>query len=395
MESEGDIRESVKNYYGKRVTKTDDLQTNACCTSVKLSGRLKNVLKLIHDDVVVRYYGCGLIIPEALEGMHILDLGSGAGRDCYLLSKLVGETGHVTGVDMTEEQVAVANKYVDYHAEKFGFVKPNTDFRLGLIEKLGEAGIKDNFYDIIVSNCVVNLVPDKRAVLKEAYRVLKEGGELYFSDVYADSELPDHIRKHEVLWGECIAGALTWKELVDISREVGFNGPYLVEASEYITVENKQIESILGDHKFVSATYRLFKLPTNDSSDTFDVTYKGTVEERAEEFKFDINTVFKVGTPTTVSANVADVLQKSRFAKHFDIQAGSKPVCNQPSDLYSNADPFTKEAQDSIKESSCGVKSNSCCATKTSPDEEKKGSCSPSETSSCSQPAKKKCCGTA
>ena len=97
-----------------------------------------------------RYYGCGLIVPECLEGMKIVDLGSGAGQDCYVLSKLVGETGHVTGVDMTDEQLEVARKYQQYHAEKFGFGKPNTEFVKGYIEHLGEAGLKDNQFDLIV-----------------------------------------------------------------------------------------------------------------------------------------------------------------------------------------------------------------------------------------------------
>ena len=97
-----------------------------------------------------RYYDCGLIVPECLEGMKILDLGSGAGQDCYVLSRLVGEEGHVTGIDMTDEQLEVARKYQQYHADKFGFSKPNTDFVKGYIESLGAAGLEDNQFDLIV-----------------------------------------------------------------------------------------------------------------------------------------------------------------------------------------------------------------------------------------------------
>lgn len=111
--------------------------------------------------------------PEAIDGLYILDLGSGSGQDCFVLSKLVGEHGHVTGVDMTKEQVDIANKYVEYHAHQFGYSKPNTDFKLGEMERLSDVEIQDRTMDIIISNCVVNLTADKRVVLKEAYRVLK------------------------------------------------------------------------------------------------------------------------------------------------------------------------------------------------------------------------------
>ena len=97
-----------------------------------------------------RYFGCGLIAPECIEGMKILDLGSGAGYDCYILSKLVGEQGHVTGIDMTEGQLEVARKYQQFHADKFGFSKPNTDFVKGYIENLGAAGLTDKQFDLIM-----------------------------------------------------------------------------------------------------------------------------------------------------------------------------------------------------------------------------------------------------
>ena len=118
-------RESVKNYYGKELQTSSDLKTNACCTAFDYPQKIKNILSEIHDEVLIKYYGCGLTIPEDLEGLKILDLGSGSGRDCYLASKMVGEDGYVIGVDMTDEQLEVANKYIGYHTEKFGFKKPN------------------------------------------------------------------------------------------------------------------------------------------------------------------------------------------------------------------------------------------------------------------------------
>ena len=97
--------EQVQDYYGRILQSSDDLQTNACCTDDEMPGWLKRTVSNVHDDVLSRYYGCGLVAPEQLEGLRILDLGCGAGRDVYVLAQLVGETGHVVGVDMTEEQL--------------------------------------------------------------------------------------------------------------------------------------------------------------------------------------------------------------------------------------------------------------------------------------------------
>lgn len=318
------IHEDVKDYYGKKLQRTDDLVLNVCVTPGKrLAKYVRDTLKDVHEEVSSRYYGCGLVIPECLEGCRVLDLGSGSGRDCYMLSKLVGEKGHVTGVDMTDEQIQVAKKFIDYHTQKFGFSKPNVDFLKGYIEKLGDIGLKDNSFDLIISNCVVNLSPDKTAVLKEAYRVLKDGGEMYFSDIYADHELPDAVRTHKVLWGECLGGALWWKEFVDIAKKVGFNEPRLVAASK-VPVENEELQQIIGDCKFVSATYRLFKVPAGVRRERSSVIYNGSVEGYREKLEFDINYTFNEGETVVVDEETAAILESSRFADEFTIQSLGK-----------------------------------------------------------------------
>lgn len=371
------VKENVKDYYGKRLKDSGDLKTDACKFDGKsMAPAVKTALKLVHEEVSSKFYGCGLVVPEALEGMHILDLGSGSGQDCFVLSKLVGENGFVTGVDMTKEQVEVANKYVNYHAKQFGYSKPNTDFRLGEMEHLSEVGIQDNSMDIIISNCVVNLTADKKIVLKEAHRVLKVGGEVYFSDVYTDTVLSEEARKDEVLWGECVSGALHWKELVELCKEVGFSGPYLVTAR---TMEvDPKFREPLGDAQFVSATYRLFKTPQDDQKEEGSVvTYKGTIKESPEELKFDVrNTLTK--SPKTVSADVATVLSVSRFAKHFNFESLDTGMDNPADDVYSAADPFAYCVANNIKKASGG-----CCPKPSKPDngvcpepaEQETGSC--------------------
>ncbi|KAJ1432922.1 S-adenosyl-L-methionine-dependent methyltransferase, partial [Ochromonadaceae sp. CCMP2298] len=160
-------------YYGKVLSKSADLKTNSCKTSGRGPPHVRAALANVHDDVASRYYGCGFVAPDLLEGLTVLDLGCGSGRDVYVLSQLVGEKGSVVGVDMTDEQLKPARDTAEWHRERFGYASANTQFHKGYIEKLGELGLADDSVDVIVSNCVINLSPDKAAVLKEAYRILK------------------------------------------------------------------------------------------------------------------------------------------------------------------------------------------------------------------------------
>ncbi|MDP1520834.1 methyltransferase domain-containing protein [Porticoccus litoralis] len=221
--------DTVKDYYGKELQSSADLKTDACCTVDSVPQHLKPIMAKIHPEVTGKYYGCGLVAPQLLDGLRILDLGSGSGQDCYVLSAMVGEQGDVVGVDMTDEQLAVANRHIEFHRQAFGFSRPNVRFIKGYIEKLDELGLEDNSFDVIVSNCVINLSPDKRAVLEQAHRLLKPGGELYFSDVYADRRVPESLSHDPVLYGECLAGALYWNDFVQLAKAVGFADPRLVE----------------------------------------------------------------------------------------------------------------------------------------------------------------------
>lgn len=158
--------------------------------------------------------GCGN--PQAIAALQpgetVLDLGSGAGFDCFLAARQVGETGHVIGVDMTAEMVA--------KARKSGREYPNVEFRLGEIEHLpvGDASV-----DVIISNCVINLSPDKRKVFREAFRVLRPGGRLAISDVIATAQIPEEVRNDLALYSSCIAGAVTIAEQEAMLGESGFH----------------------------------------------------------------------------------------------------------------------------------------------------------------------------
>ncbi|XP_007530714.1 arsenite methyltransferase [Erinaceus europaeus] len=366
------IHKDVQDYYGQVLKKSEDLQTNACVTPARpVPKYIREALQNVHEEVTLRYYGCGLVIPEHLKNCWILDLGSGSGRDCYAVSQLVGEMGHVTGIDMTESQVEVAKKYIGYHMNKYGFQIPNVTFIHGYIEKLGEAGIKSDSYDIVISNCVVNLVPDKQQVLQEVYRVLKHGGELYFSDIYASLELPEETRKHKILWGECLGGALYWKDLAILAQKIGFCPPRLVDA-HVITVQNKELESVIGDCRFVSATFRLFKLPKTVPAKRYQVIYNGGITGHEEELVFDTNFTFKEGESVEVGGETAAILENSRFAQHFLITPVGEKLptpgeCTVSESKDIITDPFKLAEKLGNWTSRCSSNAaSSCCSTKKS-----------------------------
>src|SRR6185437_11268686 len=195
--------EVVKEYYGKVLKSSEDLKTSACCEGGTVPLHLEPLLANVHEEVRAKYYGCGLAVPAALEGRRVLDLGSGSGRDVYLMAQLVGPRGEVVGVDMTDEQLATANTPVDWHMKRFGYERPNVRFLKGYIEKLGDLGLEPQSFDVVVSNCVINLSVDKPAVLRGAFELLKPGGELYFADVYSDRRLSEAVRADPLLYGEC------------------------------------------------------------------------------------------------------------------------------------------------------------------------------------------------
>jgi len=218
------IRQNVRNRYKKIAMQ--EVNSGGCCSvSSGGCGTPKEVsAKLGYSDEELSAVpeganlglGCGnpLAITELKPGEVALDLGSGAGFDCFLAAQQVGETGRIIGVDMTPEMISKARN----NAAKNGYT--NTEFRLGEIEHLPVA---DGTVDVIISNCVINLSPDKPQVFKEAYRVLKPGGRLVISDVVATAELPSEIKNNmDVLYSSCVSGAASIRELESLLQQSGF-----------------------------------------------------------------------------------------------------------------------------------------------------------------------------
>jgi len=314
-------QEKVKNYYGKVLQTNKDLKTSACCSVEALPAHTRELLPLIHTEIQEKFYGCGSPLPVALRGQKVLDLGCGSGRDVYLLSHLVGAEGHVTGVDMTDEQLTVAKKHLEFQMDKFGYKSPNVSFVHGYIEDLASAGIKDNSMDLIVSNCVTNLSPDKPKVFSEIFRVLKPGGELYFSDVFASRRLPKSCQEDPVLLGECLGGAMYTEDFRRLLVRLGIHD-YRIVTQNTLSISDPEVQRKVGDTQFFSITFRAFKI--NELEDKCEdygqvAYYQGTIPESPNEFRLDNHHLFKKHAPVLVCSNTARMLTDTRFSKHFKV----------------------------------------------------------------------------
>lgn len=220
------IKKIIKKHYGKIAAK------NGCCSSCDCGTESTNeqISKSIgYSDQEIKSVseanlglGCGnpTGMGEIKKGDVVLDLGSGAGFDCFLAAKKVGDSGKVIGIDMTQKMIDKARK----NAEKYGY--KNVEFKLGDIENLP---IDNNSIDVIISNCVINLAPDKSKVFKEAYRTLRKGGKIYISDIVLLKDLSEEQRNDEKLIAGCVGGALLKDDYLKIIKDAGFEVKILSE----------------------------------------------------------------------------------------------------------------------------------------------------------------------
>lgn len=211
MKSAQEIRSAVEKHYAD-IAKSG----SSCCgdqTAEKIGYQKEELEKL--PEATIMGLGCGNPVGLAAlrEGETVVDLGSGGGIDVFLAARQVGPSGRVIGVDMTPEMLTRAR----VNAARLGL--ENVEFREGLIESLPVA---DSSVDAVLSNCVINLAPDKAAVFKDAFRVLKPGGRLVVSDMVTRGELPRGIREDPELWASCIGGALLEDEYLEVMRRAGF-----------------------------------------------------------------------------------------------------------------------------------------------------------------------------
>ena len=313
-------REIVQRYYGETLKTSADLKTSACCPADAIPAHVRALLANVHEEVQARFYGCGSPIPPLLDGCTVLDLGCGTGRDSFLLSQLVGAQGRVIGIDMTDAQLQVANHYVAWHMDRFGYRTPNVRFVKGVIEDLAAAGIADESVDVVVSNCVINLSADKRAVFREIFRVLKPGGELLFADIFAGRRLPPELAEDPVLVGECLGGALYIEDFRRLLLDLGIRD-YRVVSARPVTIEDEEIAARLGPVSFFSMTIRAFKLDLEDRCEDYGqvAVYRGTIPHHEPAFALDDHHLFEAGRALPVCGNTAAMLAETRYGPHFTV----------------------------------------------------------------------------
>ncbi len=210
------IHEAVREHYAERIKSNASCCGGSECCSTESSLYPADLLGTLPEGETIVSYGCGdpITLASLEPGQIILDLGSGAGLDCFFAAKKVGEAGRVIGVDMTPEMIERARS----SAQRLNL--QNVEFRQGYLEDLP---VESNTVDVIISNCVINLSPDKSRVFAEAFRVLKPGGKLAVSDILTDGPLPQPVKQSLSAWAGCVAGAVESREYIAMMESVGFS----------------------------------------------------------------------------------------------------------------------------------------------------------------------------
>ena len=334
IETNADVRDGVQARYGAGAQSVEA----ALCCPVDYDPQY---LKIIPQEVLDRDYGCGDPSAYVRAGDTVLDLGSGGGKICFIASQIVGPEGRVIGVDMTDEMLKLARESAPVVADALGYA--NVEFRRGHIEDLrldldrldawlaehpvrGVAELEameaealrlstelpmiaDDSVDVIVSNCVLNLVSDskKRQLFKEMYRVLKVGGRVAVSDIVSDEKSPDALKADARLWSGCISGALTERGFVQALEEAGFHG---------ITVDKLEADpwQIVEGIEYRSATVLAYKGKAGECLETNKaVIYKGPWSF----VKDDDGHVFERGVRSAVCEKTYRLMQREPYVGQF------------------------------------------------------------------------------
>ncbi len=238
-------RAKMREFYGAAA---EQPQAELCCPTKYDDAAIDH----IPQDVLDRFYGCGSPMASAgiRAGETVVDLGSGAGIDVFIAAKLVGPEGKAIGVDMTDRMLAVADENRPKVAAALGY--DAVEFRKGFLE---EIPLEDHSADLVTSNCVVNLSPDKPRVFEEMWRVLKDHGRIVISDIVSEQEVPPHLKVNPRLWGECLVGALTQEEFLAQLERAGFYGLSVLKRTYWKEVEG---------YPFYSVTVQGFKFEKRD-----------------------------------------------------------------------------------------------------------------------------------
>ncbi len=292
-----EITQKVSNRYAKAASTGEQM----CCPTSYDMGHLKT---FIPEEVLKISYGCGT--PAGLKtvraGETVLDIGSGGGIDCFEASRLVGPTGRVIGIDMTDTMLEIARKHATMVAANLGYATSNVEFRKGLADAMP---VDDRTIDLIISNCVINLAPDKRKVFREMYRVAKPGGRFTISDIVSDQTVPQYLVHDTQKWGDCLSGALTLTDYMNGMTEAGFRAIHLVKFSPWRGIDGIQFFSV------TLTGYKLPPIPT--ASIARYATLRGPFTQLVDEQGM----TYQRGTPQSITPEKAQLLNTPPFADYF------------------------------------------------------------------------------
>ncbi len=321
-------KETIRNTYSKAAAQTD---TSLCCAVDYEEFFDEEELAHLPPEVLERNYGCG--IPGELrtleEGLTVLDLGPGLGRDCFIASSKVGPSGCVYGLDMNTAMLERARAYQDQVAGQLGY--DNVRFLEGQFDE--KIPIPAETVDVVFSNCVNNLAVDKATAYREMYRVLKPGRKLSFSDVVSYAPIPHLLRKNQQAWADCVAGVLSFQELQQLLAGTGFHGVRLVtdylwrEGSEIIeryfsgqhlsAVHRRSLEQV----KLYSVTVDAFKPVVDPGGECYFLGQHALFHGPGAAFHLDDDPdhVFTAGEMKEVCEKTATILKSEPFAGHFTV----------------------------------------------------------------------------
>ncbi len=292
-----EITRKVSERYAKAAATGEQM----CCPTNYDMAQLKS---FIPEEVLTISYGCGA--PAGLKTVRadetVLDIGSGGGIDCFEASRLVGPTGRVIGIDMTDKMLEIARKNAVVVAANLGYPASNVEFRKGLADAMP---VEDGTIDLIISNCVINLAPDKRKVFREMFRVAKPGGRFTISDIVADQTVPQYLAHDADKWGDCLSGALTLTAYIAGMTDAGFLGIHLVKSSHWQVIDGIHFFSItLTGYKILPAT-----TPSPIRYATLRGPFNRVVDERG--------TAYQRGIPQPITQDDAVLLSYPPLTGHF------------------------------------------------------------------------------
>ena len=304
-------RAAVREFYGHAA---EEPQAELCCPVRPDPEDLAH----IPSEVVDRFYGCGSPVSAAVPrpGETLVDLGSGAGIDCFIAARRVGAEGRVFGIDMTDQMLGVARGSQPHVTAALGY--DNVEFRKGILEQIP---LDTSSADIVTSNCVINLSPDKAAVFREVWRVLRDGGRAVIADIVADGEVPPPMRADGQLWGECISGALSEEGFLAAFERAGFYGVSVLKKTFWREVEGT---------RFYSVTVRGFKFEKKAGCRFIGqhAVYLGPMKSVTDEEGH----LFPRGVPVEVCTDTAAKLAAAPYASSFAVVDGPASAADFSSD---------------------------------------------------------------